>query len=497
MRLRALCLLLIELGLVTQTVSIPVSSRGISNPPFGFKPNPPNGHLTSSVFEFYFENEILVEEAGRVEVKVSLARAVGIRPHHRETVLDYTPAEHHAPCIIETPENSCCGAPVLSEEATKPKASEESSTMNPHDQKTLSSPLHKRDDLDVISTSKPSPASSSVPNTTKVKVSRETSTRSVSTAMLSPATLASPAPSSDGDKNTGEDGSHVSNIVSRVDVPASYFMESGSMYIACLSREYVYDTGANRRQATIEWVGFEWPDFEREYSSKMQALVAIKSHQQTCIETCKCDSHGAIVLNPNRVMGDHGGIYGNRGGNRGRWHACHYEQKTPDMCVLVWGCYCTADLFFNLEVIPGATVADYQAGLDSLPETVKVENEGFRLNAGGRSGGADHFITFSEARRLYPQANRPPPPENRVPPQMGGFAEDTWRDDPKFDEWGFQNWFNPGDSYFGDPEDRSRSRRFGGRHDRIPDDLYLEPASQDWSKRPPRPPPPPPPPPVT
>ncbi|KAF3317627.1 hypothetical protein TWF173_010395 [Orbilia oligospora] len=184
---------------------------------------------------------------------------------------------------------------------------------------------------------------------------------------------------------------------------------------------------------------------------------------------CKCDEEGKIVRNFDPVVGLEGSV---RRGSGVR-HACAIRRAYPEECALVYGCYCTAQLHDNPDAISGASVADYQQALDNLPETIKNSNEGFRFNAGARVGGLDNWITFTDALRLYPIANRPgpfsgfefiaetPPPtfQRTRTPGSGRVADPLLyvdEDDPEIDEAGFQNWFGPGNNNFGYPEPKYR-----------------------------------------
>ncbi|KAF3113435.1 hypothetical protein TWF102_000096 [Orbilia oligospora] len=115
------------------------------------------------------------------------------------------------------------------------------------------------------------------------------------------------------------------------------------------------------------------------------------------------------------------------------------------------------------------------AALDGLPETVKNQNEGFRFNAGARTGGLDAWITFTEDLRMF--SNRPiqtndidfAPPLDEIGPPGHVRTSRIYHDyadltEPEIDEFGFQNWFGPGDNDFGYFESQYRDRTKGGRY---------------------------------
>ncbi|KAF3225887.1 hypothetical protein TWF106_001760 [Orbilia oligospora] len=278
-------------------------------------------------------------------------------------------------------------------------------------------------------------------------------TVSTSSSVSAPAISTSPTPLSTAEKIVAEEEewkSHISKISLRVDVPKSF---------------------SSRR----------WPDFQQEYATKGYAIGAINRRRRSCIELCKCDEDGTMVLNPDPVMT----IEGSEKRKSGINHSCsgYGNRWFADECALVYGCFCTADLFDNPDLVEGASVADYQAALDGLPETVKNQNEGFRFNAGARAGGLDAWITFTEDARMF--SNRPirtsnidfaPPLQNVGPPRVPRplppghvrtsriYHDYTDLTEPEIDEFGFQNWFGPGDNDFGYREPQYIGRTKGGSY---------------------------------
>ncbi|KAF3317628.1 hypothetical protein TWF173_010396 [Orbilia oligospora] len=304
-------------------------------------------------------------------------------------------------------------------------------------------------------------------------------TVSTSSSVSAPAISTSPIPLSTAEKVAAEEEkgkSHISNISLRVDVPKSFFIKE--VNIKCRAAELTYDAS---KSSDPRWAPLRWPDFQQEYATRGFAIGAINRRRRSCIELCKCDEDGKMVLNPDPVMTREGsekrksGINHSCSGYGNRWFA--------DECALVYGCFCTADLFDNPDLVEGASVADYQAALDGLPETVKNQNEGFRFNAGARTGGLDAWITFTEDSRMF--SNRPiqtndidfAPPVDEVgrrrvqrplPPghvrTSRIYHDYTDPTEPEIDEFGFQNWFGPGDNDFGYPEPQYRDRTKGGRY---------------------------------
>ncbi|KAF3226147.1 hypothetical protein TWF192_007016 [Orbilia oligospora] len=226
-------------------------------------------------------------------------------------------------------------------------------------------------------------------------------TVSTSSSVSAPAISTSPTPLSTAEKIVAEEEewkSHISKISLRVDVPKSFFIKE--VNIKCRAAKLTYDAS---KSSDPRWAPLRWPDFQQEYATKGYAIGAINRRRRSCIELCKCDEDGTMVLNPDPVMT----IEGSEKRKSGINHSCsgYGNRWFADECALVYGCFCTADLFDNPDLVEGASVADYQAALDGLPETVKNQNEGFRFNAGVRAGGLDAWITFTEDARMF--SNRP------------------------------------------------------------------------------------------
>ncbi|KAK6531083.1 hypothetical protein TWF281_007908 [Arthrobotrys megalospora] len=450
MRLKALHLLLIGLGLVAQTGSVPVSGdiggtkqichHERETEEVSVKLASPAGGLDG--FELSSYDTIVIEHATRIGTSTGVSRiqkAEAEAIHHgdvkTEEVIDETTSAKDqntgrwGPDAFDKDSGSVVTTINSSE---KPVAGDRSPTTSQHHELLL----HKRDTLDSGSLS--------------------TSTSTVSLPVPTEHHIA------DGNE------SHVNELYSRVDVPTSFFYESGLM-IVCRSTDAVYH--APKRD--VLWAGVNWPDFQNEYQDRRTAKVGIKKRQIGCRELCKCDENGKIVLNPDEVVQREGGTQP-RG--RGNDHACMKKQTYPDGCALVYGCWCTTQLNKTPGSIPGASVLDYQEALDSLPETVKHDNEGFRFDAGGSTGGMTHWITFSEERRMFsnrparsgladiarlaelPQRRPAPirPPELRRNRPQGAPAEL-----PEADGM-FINFFNPGPNRnFGDSDGSSRGYYYG------------------------------------
>ncbi|KAF3078761.1 hypothetical protein TWF706_004680 [Orbilia oligospora] len=248
-------------------------------------------------------------------------------------------------------------------------------------------------------------------------------TVSTSSSVSVPAISASPTPLSTAERIAAEEEegkSHVSNISLRVDVPKSFFIKE--VNIKCRAAELTYDAS---KSSDSLWVPLRWPNFQQEYATRGFAIGAINRRRRSCIELCKCDEDGKMVLNPDP--------------KGHRWPI------------------------------------DYQAALDGLPETVKNQNEGFRFNAGARTGGLDAWITFTEDLRMF--SNRPiqtndidfAPPLDEIGPPGHVRTSRIYHDyadltEPEIDEFGFQNWFGPGDNDFGYFESQYRDRTKGGRY---------------------------------
>ncbi|EGX53578.1 hypothetical protein AOL_s00006g444 [Orbilia oligospora ATCC 24927] len=305
--------------------------------------------------------------------------------------------------------------------------------------------IHKRDvsDANSTATATTSLTITAVPNPASVLDGTSVSTPSLVPTSLEASVSSTSLPTSD-QVDADEGKSHISNISLRVDVPPSYFI-SGKMVIECRSSEANYQSSRNTEP---RWAFLDWPNFQ-EYASRDKAM-------------------GSITRRTTSL-----GLEGSVRRGSGVRHACAIRRAYPEECALVYGCYCTAQLHDNPDAITGASVADYQQALDNLPETIKNSNEGFRFNAGARVGGLDNWITFTDALRLYPTANRPgpfsgfefiaetPPPtfQRTKTPGSGRVADPLLyvdEDDPEIDEAGFQNWFGPGNNNFGYPEPKYR-----------------------------------------
>ncbi|KAF3175092.1 hypothetical protein TWF788_008564 [Orbilia oligospora] len=324
--------------------------------------------------------------------------------------------------------------------------------------------IHKRDVSDANPTATANLTITAVLNLTSVLDVTSVLTPSSVPISLEASVSSTSLPTSD-QAAANEGKSHISNISLRVDVPPSYFI-SGRMVIECRSSEATYQSSRNTEP---RWALLDWPNFQ-EYASRVKAIGSITRRTTSCKELCKCDEEGKIVQNFDPVVALEGSV---RRGSGVR-HACAVRRTYPEECALVYGCYCTAQLHENPDAITGASVADYQQALDNLPETIKNSNEGFRFNAGARAGGLDNWITFTDALRLYPTANRlapfssfefimeaPPPtfedPSSpRIPGRVANPLSYADADDPEIDEAGFQNWFGPGNNNFGYPEPKYR-----------------------------------------
>ncbi|KAF3169027.1 hypothetical protein EYR41_004142 [Orbilia oligospora] len=391
---------------------------------------------------FYFQNQTPLEETeSNLDIKVDISTAC-LSPYPAKLVDDDKLGATGNPKDVESLLD--CHEALDSEEGpSKLKDLEGNTNSNTGPLETSGFLIHKRDVSDANSTATASLTVTTVPNTTSMLNGTSVSTPSLVPASLEASVSSTSLPTSD-EVAADEGKGHISNISLRVDVPKSYFIQ-GRMVIECRSAEATYESSRNTEP---RWALLDWPNFQ-EYPSKPHAIGSIKRR----IRSCKDLSQGV-----------HRGT--------GVRHACALRRTYPEECALVYGCYCNAQLHNNPDSITGASVADYQRALDGLPETIKNTNEGFRFNAGARAGGLDNWITFSEAARMYPIANRPmtgllpleiiteiPPPIIQEPPGYGLAADpfvyvdaaDLERDDPEIDEAGFQNWFGPGNNNFNTP----------------------------------------------
>ncbi|KAF3213244.1 hypothetical protein TWF192_009783 [Orbilia oligospora] len=105
------------------------------------------------------------------------------------------------------------------------------------------------------------------------------------------------------------------------------------------------------------------------YYDKSRALVDIEVFQRYCRQLCECNDEGAIV--PRERYGIN--------------HACG-KQWQANRCFIVLGCYCTAELVQPVVEGEAATIEEYQAALDRIPQTVRNDNPDYfwRMNGLGR-----------------------------------------------------------------------------------------------------------------
>ncbi|KAK6515207.1 hypothetical protein TWF506_007551 [Arthrobotrys conoides] len=512
MHLQVHRILLIGLGLVALTSSIPFchnAEEKLKNPSFELQVKPlakgPSGA------KFYWENPNSIEKVEpNLEGKVPHTQVEEIHVHSGGSSTTDTSAAHHGDDLaLDTIGNSKDGLD-LGRGATKPKSLEGGKNFNVSPQETSESLIYKRTISDGVSAraatstlaTKPksfegsktlyaNPQETSKSSVYKITISHGistgTATSTIATApkpvplsnrILTPAPAPAPtAPEisalstslSTLDKHAAEKGeSHISNISLRVDVPMNYFIQ-GQMFIQCRSPESTFNAPKSLDE---RWAHLKWPDFQL-YKSKADAIGSISRRARSCEELCTCDEEGRIVKNRAHAVQRVGGVIRGTGIN----HSCYRKKNYPEECAIVYGCYCNARLNDNPDAITGASVSDYQAALDRLPETIKNSNEGFRFNAGARAGGLEDWIGFSDEHRLY--SGRPTGfvvPEVRPPRRTRTYSAwvtvETWRPihrggghnpfyymdrtDPPIDEDGFQNWFGPGDNDFAYPQPKYR-----------------------------------------
>ncbi|KAK6356132.1 hypothetical protein TWF718_000505 [Orbilia javanica] len=525
MQLQAVSLLLVGLGLIAKTSSVPLSAdiEGVQvhflegktgNSPPGPEVRPPTNHFGVSRFYSHVHDEISIKEAdSKVEIKTShtqnggfyvtyeggaaaMANRVSEGYHiERQKLTQPTTdsfdldgissatggsaAHVTSEClknsnlgVIESPEGSANREPppravYLTEQGIKRRTSEDRNHPAASAKPELNL-ISKRDTLDSISASKSISRSNTVSSRAPEPISSRTyaSTRTVAPDLRSTFTSTTPLPNAT--KTSASDGGkgHISNISLRVDVPQRYFLQN-PMKIECRQARHTYNRHLGPPQED-RGPFFQTPDFLT-YPSVRAALQAIRVRVTSCIELCLCSPEGRITINRNPVAS----LPGSVGRGRGDTHACNRRPEYPDECAIVYGCFCTAPLVDNPDTVPGATVADYQEALDRLPETVKNDNEGFLFNAGSRVGGPDEWIGFTEARRLFPGGRpvRPPgaPPrasylDFEIPPEA------VQEGDPMIDADGFQNWFNPGNNFFNSNLSRDRGKSRGMKHYKEPGD---------------------------
>ncbi|KAF3184810.1 hypothetical protein TWF788_005060 [Orbilia oligospora] len=202
----------------------------------------------------------------------------------------------------------------------------------------------------------------------------------------------SPSP---GPDNIRQVQGNDSNLTRKETIPSSFFYSERGLYVRCNSADYVLNLKPWNHPDFPEIKLDAWQNLKT--WDREKALGNIYRTQYGC-KQCKCDEEGRIVP---RVKGEHGGK----------------SRSTTS-----FSCFCTVDLIQPVPTSTTATVEDYQAALDRIPESARGMNYNYRWLWGG------HNLRFGEspplrfANGMLPP-ERPPPEEESVDledPSYGG-----------------------------------------------------------------------------
>ncbi|KAK6519721.1 hypothetical protein TWF506_000021 [Arthrobotrys conoides] len=150
------------------------------------------------------------------------------------------------------------------------------------------------------------------------------------------------------------------------DVGPSFFYKNNNMVIQCAPPSKVLDI--TPRENALNFPYDRWPRWRKEYVYMSRALSDIKRNQRRCRGSCACNEDGSLI--PKDL-----------GGGR-LSHGCSKQWKA-DRCIVVFGCYCTAVLVQPPAGDDPASLREYQAALDRIPQTVRNDNQGYYWNMNG------------------------------------------------------------------------------------------------------------------
>ncbi|KAF3095935.1 hypothetical protein TWF102_002245 [Orbilia oligospora] len=180
------------------------------------------------------------------------------------------------------------------------------------------------------------------------------------------------------------------------DVHPSFFYKNNKLRIMCAPSLKVLDIEPHENPVNFPYE--HWPHWKKEYVDKSRARVDIEVRQSVCRGSCTCDENGAIIPR------DHGRI-----------HPCG-RQWQADRCSVVLGCWCTAVLVQAVVGENRASIEEYQAALNRIPQTVRNDNQGYfwRMNGLGLRPWDTMTWEPSEMDRML---TIPPPPQalERIP----------------------------------------------------------------------------------
>ncbi|KAF3282076.1 hypothetical protein TWF970_002017 [Orbilia oligospora] len=180
------------------------------------------------------------------------------------------------------------------------------------------------------------------------------------------------------------------------EVHPSFFYKNNKMRIMCAPSSKVLDIEPHENPVNFPYE--HWPRWRKEYVDISRARVDIEVRQSVCRGSCTCDENGAIIPR------DHGRI-----------HPCG-RQWQADRCSVVLGCWCTAVLVQAVVGENQASIEEYQAALNRIPQTVRNDNQGYFWRMNGLGLRAWDTLTW-EPSEMDRMLTSPPLPQalERIP----------------------------------------------------------------------------------
>ncbi|EGX44547.1 hypothetical protein AOL_s00188g215 [Orbilia oligospora ATCC 24927] len=198
-----------------------------------------------------------------------------------------------------------------------------------------------------------------------------------------------------GPDNIGQVQGNDTNLTRKETIPSSFFYSEKGLYVRCNSADFVLNLQP--------WNHPDYPDIKLDAWKNVKTwdrekvLGNIHRTQYACRQ-CKCDEEGRIIP---RVKGT-------------PKHKANFCTKRA--------CFCTVDLIQPVPTSTTATVEDYQAALDRIPESARAMNYNYRWLWGGQSLRFGQSPPLRFANGMLPP-ERPPPEEESVDledPSYGG-----------------------------------------------------------------------------
>ncbi|KAK6497620.1 hypothetical protein TWF481_012025 [Arthrobotrys musiformis] len=173
------------------------------------------------------------------------------------------------------------------------------------------------------------------------------------------------------------------------DVDPTFFYKRNKLIIRCAPPKTVFNISPHDND-----LGFpfdRWPRWKKEYVDKSRALVDIEVAQAYCRGSCDCDEGGKITAHQRWKNG----------------HGCS-SQWQADRCILVYACYCTAELVQAVVKGNPASIEEYQAALNRIPQTVRNDNPGYFWRMGGLGRRPWDTMTWERSEMDRMLTERPP-----------------------------------------------------------------------------------------